>query len=151
MDTDRLNRWIALGANLAVLVGVIALVVELSTNTAAIQAASVQESENSSREYLLNIALDEDLSRIRQTGGVNYAELSESEAFRFRLQSRGNWLFYQNTWIQRELGVLDERAWDSRIKIMCSMLAQPGWRMDWANHKSILNPKFVELIEECLD
>ena len=58
MDTDRLNRWIALGANLAVLVGVVALVVEIRTNTAAISAASVQESVNSSREYLLNIALD---------------------------------------------------------------------------------------------
>ena len=69
------------------LAGLIALVVELRTNTAAIQAASVQESVNSSREYLLDIALDEDLSRIRQTGGANYDDLSESEAFRFRLQS----------------------------------------------------------------
>ncbi len=58
MDNDRLNRWLTLGANLAVLVGLVALVVEIRTNTAAVQAASVQEAVNSSREYLLNIALD---------------------------------------------------------------------------------------------
>ena len=151
MDSDRFNRWIALGANLAVLAGLIALVVELRTNTAAIQAASVQESVNSSREYLLDIALDEDLSRIRQTGGANYDDLSESEAFRFRLQSRGNWLYHQNVWIQRELGVIDERAWGSRYRIICSLLAQSGWRQDWENSKSVFDPKFVELTEECLN
>lgn len=151
MDTDRLNRWITLGANLAVLAGVVALVVGLQTNTAAIWASSVQESVNSSREYLLNIALNEDLSRIRQTGEGNYSGLSESEAFRFRLQSRGNWLFHQNVWIQRDLGVIDEGAWVSRYKIICSILADPGSRQDWENHRAVLDPTFVELAEDCLD
>ena len=149
MDNDRLNRWLTLGANLAVLAGLVALVVEIRTNTAAVQAASVQEAVNSSREYLLNIALDEDLSRIRQTGEMNLDELSEPEAYRFNLQSRGNWVYMQNVWIQRELGVLDERAWESLNKIICSMLAQPGGRQDWENHKSVLNPEFVALAESC--
>jgi hypothetical protein len=149
MDTDRLNRWLTLGANLAVLAGLVALVIEIRTNTAAIQAASVQESVNSSREYLLNIALDEDLSRIRLAGATDYQELSELDAFRFRLQSRGNWLFHQNVWIQRELGVIDERAWKSRMRIICSLLTEPGWRQDWTNNKPVLNPDFVELVESC--
>lgn len=151
MDTDRFNRWIAIGANLAVLVGLIALIVELRTNTAAIRAAAVQESVNASREYLTNIALDEELSRIRFEGGTNFAELSDLDAFRFRLHSRGNWLFHQNVWIQRELGVIDERAWQSRLRIICGNLAAPGWKQDWENHKPVLDPEFVELAEECLD
>ena len=151
MDTDRLNRWIALGANLAVLIGVVALVVELRTNTAAIRAAAVQESVNSSREYLLNIALDEEFSRIRMAGATNYSDLSELEAHRFWLQSRGNWLFHQNVWIQWQLGVTDERAWNTRLRIICATLAQPGWRLDWENHRSVLDPKFVETAEDCLD
>ena len=151
MDTERLNRWIALGANLAVLVGLVALVVELGTNTAAIRAASVQESVNSSREYLLNIALNEDFSRIRQTGSDNYTDLSESEAFRLGLSMRGSWLFHQNVWIQRELGVIDERAWGSRYKIICGIFTNPGLRQDWEHHKLVLDTKFVELVEGCLD
>jgi len=149
VDNDRLNRWLTLGANLAVLAGLVALAVEIKTNTAAVKAASVQEAVNSSREYLLNIALDEDLSRIRQIGMVNLDDLSEPEAYRFNLQSRGNWLYLQNVWIQRELGVLDERAWESLNKIICSMLSRPGWRQDWENHKSVLNHEFVALAESC--
>ena len=149
MNTDRLNRWLTLAANLAVLAGLVALLVEIRTNTAAIKAAAVQESVNSAREYLLNIALDEDLSRIRQIGGMNFEELSELEAFRFDLQSRGNWLYFQNVWIQRDLGVIDERAWESVSGIVCSFVPQPGWRQDWENHKSVLDPEFVVLVEDC--
>jgi hypothetical protein len=151
MDTDRLNRWLTLAANLAVLAGLAALVVEIRTNTAAIQAASVQESVNSSREYLLNIALDEELSRIRLAGAGDYEGLSDLDAFRFHLQSRGNWLFHQNVWIQRELGVIDERAWETRMQIICSTLAEPGWRQEWEYNKPVLNPGFVRLAEGCLE
>ncbi len=80
---------------------------------------------------------------------MNLDELSEPEAYRFFLQSRGNWVYIQNVWIQRELGVLDERAWESLNKIICSMLAQPGGGQDWENHKSVLNPEFVALAESC--
>ena len=149
MDSDRANRWLTLGANIAVLAGLVALVVEIRTNTAAVQAAAVQEGTNSSREYLLNIALDEDLSRIRQTGRMNLEELSEPEAYRFYLQSRGNWLYWQNLWIQRELGILDERAWQSTNRITCSFVAQLGWRQDWEDHKSVLDSEFVALVEDC--
>ncbi len=149
MDSDRANRWLTLGANIAVLAGLVALVVEIRTNTAAVQAAAVQEGTNSSREYLLNIALDEDLSRIRQTGRMNLEELSEPEAYRFYLQSRGNWLYLQNMWIQTELGVFDERAWESTNKIICSFFTQLGWRQDWENHRSVLDPEFVALAEDC--
>ena len=151
MQADRFNRWIAIGANLAVLAGLVALIVELRTNTAAIRAAAVQESVSASREYLTNIALDEELSRIRLAGGSNYADLSELDAFRFRLHSRGNWLFHQSVWIQRKLGVIDERAWESRLRIICGSMAEPGWKQDWENHKPVLDPEFVKLAETCSD
>ena len=38
MDTDRLNRWLTLGANVAVLTGIFFLVVEISQNTEMMRA-----------------------------------------------------------------------------------------------------------------
>jgi hypothetical protein len=144
------RQAITILANLAVLAGLVALVVEIRTNSAAVQAAAVQESVNSTREYLLNIALDEDLSRIRQSGEENFGGLSEQEAFRFQLQSRGNWLYLQNLWIQRGLGILNDSAWASVERIICAdLLAKPGWRQDWQNHSSVLDPQFVALAEGC--
>ncbi|NIP51550.1 MAG: hypothetical protein GWN81_06315 [Phycisphaerae bacterium] len=38
IDSENLNRWLTLAANVAVLVGIIALVVEIRTNTAAVRS-----------------------------------------------------------------------------------------------------------------
>jgi len=149
MNTERLNSWLNLGANLAVLAGLVALVIEIRTNTAAVQAASVQEAANASREYLTNIAMDEDMSLIRRAGAENLDNLTEDEAFRFFLHSRGNWLYMQNVWIQRGLGVLDDRAWQSVQRIFCDMLQQPGWSQDWVNHREVLDADFVAVVEDC--
>ena len=149
MNTDRLNRWLTLGANLAVLAGLVALVVEIRTNTAAIQAASSQEAVNASRQYLLDISLNEELSRIRQEGGQDLGKLSNGESFRFFMQSRGKWPYLQNVWVQNELGVLPSRVWESTNKIICSIVAQPGWRQDWISHRTVLDPEFVGIVESC--
>jgi len=42
MDTDRLNRWMTLGANLGVLVGVFLLLVELRLNTESTELQAAQ-------------------------------------------------------------------------------------------------------------
>ena len=149
MNTDRLNSWLTLGANIAVLAGLFALVVEIRTNTAAVQAASSQEAVNASRQYLLDISLDEELSRIRQEGGQDLGALTSAESFRFFMQSRGNWIYLQNVWVQNELGVLPGRVWDSTNKIICSIVGQPGWRQDWNSHRPVLDPEFVALVESC--
>jgi hypothetical protein len=71
MDSDRLNRWLTLGANIAVLFGLLALVFEIRTNTAAVHAASVQAITSGTREALLTVASDKELSRIVRIGAVN--------------------------------------------------------------------------------
>ena len=42
MDSDRLNRWLTLGANLGVLVGLVVLIVEIGQNTEMMRAQMVQ-------------------------------------------------------------------------------------------------------------
>jgi len=111
MDTDRLNRWLALGANVAVLAGLVALVLEIRTNTAAIHATSVQEITSGTREALLTVASNKELSRIVRIGQVDRSALDEDEAHRFSLFSRQRWLFFQGIWMQRRLGVLDDQVW----------------------------------------
>jgi hypothetical protein len=38
MDSDRINRWLTLGANVGVLVGIILLVLELNQNSVLMRA-----------------------------------------------------------------------------------------------------------------
>ena len=38
MDTDRLNRWLTLGANIGVLIGIVLLVIEVRQNNSNLVA-----------------------------------------------------------------------------------------------------------------
>ena len=42
MDSDRINRWITLGANFGVLIGIILLIIEIQQNTEMMQAQLIQ-------------------------------------------------------------------------------------------------------------
>ena len=46
MDSDRLNRWITLAANIGVLVGLIVLIIEIGQNTEVMRAQMAQERAN---------------------------------------------------------------------------------------------------------
>jgi hypothetical protein len=46
MDSDRLNRWLTLGANIGVLVGIVVLIVEIAQNTEMMRAQMAQERAN---------------------------------------------------------------------------------------------------------
>ena len=150
MDTDRLNRWLTLGANVAVLAGLVALVLEIRTNTVAIHAASVQEITTGTREALLTVASDRELSRIVRIGGVDRSALDEDEAYRFSLFSRQRWLFFQGIWTQRRLGVLDDQLWGTYERAICNVLRDgAGDSEEWPNHRDVLDSEFVALIEDC--
>ena len=74
-------------AQIAEIIAAIGLIVSLvfvgigvRENTATARAASSQSIFESCRQFLLDIALSEDLSRIRTIGEVNVGDLSEQEA-----------------------------------------------------------------------
>lgn len=105
-------------AQIAEIVAAVAVVLSLIyvgrgliDNTAAIRASSVQAITTGTREALLAVAVDENLSRIVRIGSNDRSKLSVEEAFRFSLFSRQRWLFFQGIWIQRNLGVLDDQVW----------------------------------------
>ena len=139
-------------AAVAVVISLLYVVRGLDENTAAIRASSAQSITAGTREALLAIALDEQLSRIVQTGISDMSKLSAEEAFRFALFSRQRWLFLQGVWIQRNLGVLDDKVWTAYERVICSILDEDlGSGAEWSNHVGILDPEFVAFVEGCGD
>ena len=81
-------------AQIAEIVAAVAVVLSLIyvgrgliDNTAAIRATSVQAITSGTREALLAVAVDEDLSRIVRIGSADRSMLSGDEAYRFSLFS----------------------------------------------------------------
>ncbi len=140
-------------ASIGVVVSLIFVGFDIRENTATAKAASAQQIFDSSRRFLLDVALSDDLSRIRTIGETNIDDLTEHEAQRFGGLVLANWIFLQNVWIQRSLGAIDERVWESYERMFCSQLKSgPGTLAVWTRQESLYNPDFVVFIRDrCLN
>ena len=56
MDTEKLNRWLALAANIGVLIGLILLVYEVRQNSGLMRAQISMERTNTNMQILTDIA-----------------------------------------------------------------------------------------------
>ena len=144
-------------AQVAEIVGAVAVVIsliyvgrELSSNTAAVRAASVQAVSSESGESLRMLAADPTLSRIARIARDDPSSLTPDETYRYAVWSRQRWLAFQNVYFQNELGVLDPRVWDSYHTIICSAVNSAGVEAELANHRGVLGQEFVALVEACL-
>ena len=149
MNDNNINKWLTLGANIGVILGLLLLVVEIRQNTTASRAQTAQAIIDSSRNFLVGIAMDDDFARIRQAGQSDIASLSDSDAYRFTAYSRGNWLYFQNVWIQWTLGVVDDRIWWTFKEIICEIQSRPGNLEEWEKHRGVMDEEFVRIVDSC--
>jgi hypothetical protein len=151
MNSTKLNSWLTLGANIGVIIGLILLVVEIRQNTSASQAQAAQAIIDSSRNFLVGIAMDEEFARLRAAAESSFSSLSESDAYRFTAYTRGNWLYFQNVWIQWDLGVVDDRIWWTVKEIICEIQSRPGNLKEWEKHRAVMDADFAKIVDSCAE
>ena len=83
MDLDKVNKWLTLVANIAILGGLMFLILELRQNTNAVRSAAVQEATNIAREHPLMFVQNPEVNRLAM---ADYGSLSEED------QQRRFWL-----------------------------------------------------------
>ncbi len=64
MTADSINRWLTLGANIGVFVGVILLLVELNQNATVMKAQISNERSSQGIDLFMSVAESQELSRI---------------------------------------------------------------------------------------
>ena len=64
MDLDKVNKWLTLVANFAILAGLVFVALEIQQNTNAIRSAAVQEATNIAREHPLMYAQNPEVNRL---------------------------------------------------------------------------------------
>ena len=111
MDSDRLNRWLALAANIGVLLGVIFVAFELRQNTELAKANTRQEIAHDSFLPALTIASDEGLAAalVKSESGE---ELSPVERQRLVTLVYATHVIYENVYFQYRSGFLTEDQWN---------------------------------------
>ena len=126
MKSDAINRWLTVGANLAVLAGLIFVGVEVRNTRAAAEA---QVADGIADGFLqLNLATinDASVARIWDVGLLEPDKLTELEAVRFSMLMRGVFNQYQRVYRLHETGLLDEEAWDFTASEAAWMMKTPG-------------------------
>jgi len=107
MDPDKLNRWLTLGANIGVLIGIILLVIELDQNRQMIQAQTRNDISQQLSNRLLLVASNSQLNNVTRRAAAG-EELSVDEQRQAYLYVVANLRDWENMHYQYRHGMFDE-------------------------------------------
>ncbi len=144
MDFDRLNRWLTLGANIGVLIGIVFLAVEIRQSTKVARAEMTKDLYLASRTAIMDIASDDSLARIS----------AEIRQFENEDVMRRN-MFYQSFFRLYELqhnlysqGLLDDDIARSYALIIQMWARTIYFRDYWDRHRGEFNESFATYVDE---
>ena len=115
MNTDSVNRWLTLGANFGVLIGIFLLVAELNQNSQLMRAQIFNERASQGIELFMSVAGSEDLSDIHAklensdfpTDLSVLSELTPEQKNRYLWFMRANRFRIENLLYQQTLGMME--------------------------------------------
>lgn len=147
MKMEKVNSWIAIGANLGVIAGIVFLVIEVHQNNEQLEIQSYQSWVASNLQ--LNIAAtNPELSAILIKGNLSPGYLSQDTFVSFAMWNMGIMQMAQTTDYLYRSGSMDKNLWEAEISRAAGFLSLPGVRQWWdAGGKTQLTPEFVSLLE----
>ena len=122
-SADRVNQWLALGANVGVLIGLILLIVELNQNSDLLRAQIHQSRADNFESFMVEYADTEQMLptmvKFRAAGGPRdvsaLEQLDPVEKERIRQYFNGRVAGYDNLYYQYRNGFLDEDFYSVRV------------------------------------
>ena len=147
MGPDKLNRWLTLGANVGVLIGLLLLVVELRQNQEMMRAQTRHDLSMGIIEVLLSPANNEQLSNVMYRANIG-GELTPEEQFQYILRTNALFRYWENVHYQYRVGLYDEiefakqrDAWEA------SLVYSIGMRTYWCNVRTLYSPEFMAEVD----
>ena len=142
MDSDRLNRWLTLGANIAVLVGIALLVVELRQNQDVMRAQTRNDITQGELTLLLSTAENQELADIVVRAN-NGEELTPAEQLRNHLRNESTFRLWQNAHFQGRNGTYDEEEFKKHLDTMEKVLRGSRTFVEyWCDNREIYPEQF---------
>ncbi|MGB5353618.1 MAG: hypothetical protein WBN32_08420 [Woeseia sp.] len=150
MDTNKLNRWLTLGANLGVLAGLLLLVLELNQNREMMRAQTRHEMAMAIVELLLVPASNEQLADLMyraETGG----EITATERFQFNMRTNALLRYWEDVHYQYRVGLYDEIEFSKQIEAWRAALQRSeGMRVYWCEVRELYSPEYMAEMDALL-
>ena len=145
---DRLNRWLALVANIGVLIGVIFVAIELQQSTAVSTAQAVFQINASVDSALRSQARDPNLARLIFSGHANPDSLTPVEKQQFDVWLRADMNLLESAWFYYENGLIPEAEFGGYRAAICDRMSTNGGRRHWETEGRNLASGFRSSIED---
>ena len=150
MDTDKLNRWLTLGANLAVLFSIVFLAVEIRQNTEMTRAQITQSRAETSIALAASFYNSDYLptiwEKVRNDDG-----LSADERARYEFWLRAMLRNLDNNFQQSRRGLLGDHITEaSATAITNAILAYPAAIEYWDKNRNLFSEDFVRFVDQAL-
>ena len=150
MDTDRLNRWLALGANLGVLVGLALLLVELDQNRDMMRAQTRHDIAAGIVDLLLVPASNQQLAELMyraETGG----DLTPEERFQFQMRTNALLRYWEDVHYQYRVGLYDAVEFSKQKEAWKAALQRSkGMRVFWCDVRTLYSPEYMAEMDALL-
>ena len=145
MKSKQLNQWLTLGANLAVLVGLALLIVEISQNNEMMRA---QARSGISDAIIDNIKLGMDPRVIAayQTQ-ANGKALNAEEEYLLDAMANATLRLWENTHYQYRNGLFDDEEFEADLAVWRELMRTPEYRKHWEAHRSTYSAAFRRQID----
>jgi hypothetical protein len=131
MNPEKFNKWLTFGANLAVLIGIGLVILELQQNREMIRAQTRSEISAGITELLSDVAGDPQLASLIRRAD-NGEELTPDEEKQYGHRSAAMFRYFENVHYQYRQGLYDEseylahrEAW--RVFFESSKTAAKNW------------------------
>ena len=150
MDSDQLNRWLTLGANLGVLVGIVLLLVELDQNRDMMRAQTRHQLATALVELQIQTGTNQQLVELLDRADSG-EELSDAEqrqvGYRFNALIR----YWENVHYQYRQDLYDEVEFaKQREAWRATFDGGPAITRYWCNASSMYSPEFVAELDSLL-
>jgi len=145
MNTDKLNKWLSLGANFGVLAGIVFLAVELQQNNEILEAQARRDQFDARSAAGAMVVTNSDLAEItyKARNGEELTPLEEWRFARWAYQIFRAWEWQYDEYLQGTLSQddLPVVGWANQFR------NYPALHNTWGETKANLSPEFVQFIE----
>jgi len=146
-----LTRWLALGANIAVLIGIALVIVELSQNREMMRAQTRHEMAMGIVDLLETPASNEQLASVLfrgQSGG----RLSPTEWYQFQLRTNALFRYWEDVHYQYRVGLYDDVEFSrQRDAWKASMTHSHLGKIYWCQVRKLYSPEFAAEMDDLID
>lgn len=151
MDTDRLNRWLTLGANIGVLVGLLLLVAEIRQTNAIAQAEAINVMTQNAYTILQMYRDPRNIAALDRVGKVGWENLTYEDQLLLSSVESMFMSHVQNAYYQHKLGIYNDEQFETVLWNMEQSLKIAWRRKFWENARASYTPEFRNFVENRLD